>query len=123
MGDQIHNSIVDNRITPQTRKIYENHLKTIVQFCVSENLNEAINTAKTKLIIPMEKAVIEAFLDRIGVEKEDGTMKAFQTVNTYISSIKFAHTERNIVIVDEIKIFLKKYSDGYKRKIAQKKNE
>lgn len=121
--DVINNNSVESfRLNEKTRRNYNSCLSRIKSFFIKNNLTSYDqNTNKFKL--PMVQEDIKQFLDYLAQPRLDGTVLAYSTVNSYINSIKFAHTEEKKDTSFETKQYLSQFYTGYKNIVAQKKND
>ena len=113
--------IVGQRVVERTKGQYETTLKYITKYC-SEHYPEAIDP-EGNLILPMTQANLEGFLGDMAADRQDGSCKAFSTVTGYCTVLKFYYREAGVIISPELERFFKNFHEGYKRKIAQKKDK
>ena len=116
------NVIAGQHVVDTTHRQYAQTFKFITRYC-ADHLPGSVD-ANGELIIPMSMDNLKAFLGDMGAAKEDKSLKAISTVAGYITVIKHYYKERlgNARMSDEQQQYLKKFHDGYKRVVAQAKN-
>ena len=84
----LSDSMVSKRVTDSTRKDYTMTLDYITKYC-SRNIPNSCDTSGV-LILPMADTTLQAFLTDMAKPVDvNGCVKAFQTVDSYVSVIKF----------------------------------
>jgi hypothetical protein len=118
----LNDVMVGRRVVEDTRHNYtlsfhflSEHARTnIPNSCDSEGM----------LKLPMENSVWVTLLSDMAKPIDSvGRVRAFGTIQTYISAIKFFYQERGIDIPRILNQNLSKWMDGYKRKIADLKSK
>jgi hypothetical protein len=69
----------------------------------------------------MSRENLENFLGDMAAARADGTVKAVATVDGYCSTLKYYYRQAGVDITGELKTFFKDFHEGYKRIVAQKK--
>lgn len=75
------------------------------------------------LNVPVTLSSMEIFFGFIGRDFEDGSVRSKKTIDGYMSSIKYLHRLQGIPVPEDVKRFFDDFAEGYKRKIAKKKEE
>jgi len=109
--------MIVNRVVEDTRHNY-----TLSFHFLSEHCKDHIPGScdiEGNLILPMPDAVWQKLLKNMSQPIDSvGRVRAYGTIQSYISSIKFFYQERGIDIPRLLNQNLSKWMDGYKRKIA-----
>jgi hypothetical protein len=91
----------------------------ILRYC-RDHIPDAINE-HGELHLPMQIDVIKEFMGDMCQDRDDGSCKAESTMDHYANSVKWWHKEMKVPIENEIKEFFKNFKEGFKRRIALKK--
>ena len=75
------------------------------------------------VIIPMQLEHLKLFYGRMATDRSDETVKSPSTLTGYSNAIKFLYIEKGLEIDKESYDFLKQFSSGYKRIVADKKDK
>ena len=119
-GTEIAAEVVALRVVQSTSKQYASVFRFITTYC-AEKYPDAVDDSG-KLILPMNITLLKAFLGDMATDRSNGTVKATSTVTTYCTVLKHFYTEAGISINAELTDFFKQFHQGYKRKVAHKKN-
>lgn len=112
-------SIVDERVVTSTRDQYASKMRFMARFFRDNAMLDALDESGA-LRFPMSLEHVKAFLGFISADNPDGSMKAASTTFGYVSALKFYWRERHSIPHD-VDNYLKRFINGYKRRIAQKK--
>lgn len=119
LGIERADVISGQHVVNSTRKQYASTFKYITKYC-AESIPGSVD-ADGELILPMSTEHLKAFLGDMGAVREDKTIKSLSTLNNYINTIKHYYKERlgDDSMSTEQKNYLKKFSNGYGRVMAQ----
>ena len=120
-GRENTNAIIGNRVVKNTQDQYAATFNYITSYCTI-HYPDAVNEVG-ELILSMEIENLEAFMGDMGCDRDDGTCKASSTFNGYATVIKFYYRKNKVPIDDATKELFKGLQDGFKRKIADKKDK
>ena len=112
--------ICGNKVIDDTRAQYFRTYKFICAYCV-EKLPDAVDEHE-ELRIPMQLTHVKTFLGDMSKDRADGSVKANSTVGGYVTVIKHYYKERKVMMDFETDAYLKNFTQGYKRVVAEKKN-
>lgn len=78
---------------------------------------------ENQLIIPMRFEHLGIFFGRMAKDRDDKTVRAASSLTGYSSAIKFLYDEKGVELDKEAKDFMRRFSSGYKRIVADKKDK
>lgn len=119
-GCENADDILGQHVLKKTRTQYADCVKFITNYC-SNHIPDAVDE-NGKLKLPMDLEHLKRFLGDMGAERSNKTIKAASTMDAYGIALKFIYKENGIAIPASTNIFLKTFKEGYKRKVAQKKD-
>jgi hypothetical protein len=121
-GKAKSDAVIGQRVVNKTRLHYEQTFKFITRYC-NENIPGSCNE-DGDLIIPINQEHLETFFGDMSADIDDsGKVKSHSTLTGYVTAIKHYYKENRIAIDFETNAYLKDFGKGFKRVVAQKKNE
>ena len=118
-GNQAANAMIENRISPGTRKCYVGLIKKVDEYARGKGFGEGFPR-------PITMDFAETFANDILAKRaDDNSIKSDSIVGLYFSAIKFAHTDAKppIAIPSNVVGYFANYKKGHKRKLAELKND
>lgn len=113
----LDNDMVGRRVVEETRKAYTTTFKFLSAYAVA-NIPGSCGS-NGLLTIPLKSDVWMKLLDDMALPLDDvGRIRAFGTIQSYISSIKFFYEEAGFEVSNMLNQNISNWMDGYKRKIA-----
>ena len=116
----LSDEIVNERVQNTTRIGYSRTLVFMKDVC-SVICKEALDETTNKFVLPLPKDCWKKFLGEVAKDRDNGSIRAVSTINSYINAMKFYHTENSVQLPSDVRDFLDKFVEGYKRRVAKKK--
>jgi hypothetical protein len=108
-------ALIDARIVPNTKNMYQQRLETIKQF-YTEHLNQ-------DFVIPVVREHILSFFGWLLEVKHKNKPIAMSTVRQYKSALKWSYKQERQMMAPELNQELDTLMKGYQRRIAEYKQE
>lgn len=115
-GEDISNDILESFVVSDTKEQYRRSIVFISNFCKSAVPGSC--TADGQLILPVDITCIKTFFGEMARPKANGSVRAISTITGYASALKFAYKEKGLVMSDELKGYLSRFHQGYKRVVS-----
>jgi len=120
-NEVLFDDIMDERVVPSTKKFYKGAIKYLTKVCKNhDNLKGALDK-EGHLKVPMDLNMLKSLFGELSKSDEDGKCKAFSTIQTYVSALKYLYRLKKVVFDKNACDDLKEFACGLKRIIAQKK--
>jgi hypothetical protein len=112
--------MMDERVVPSTKDSYLATLSFLTKVC-KEHFPRAL--ADGKLIIPMSSVNLKALLGRLSKSDSAGKMRSKQTLQGYISALKWQYRVLAVPFPSDDSASLREFSSGVKKVVAKKKSD
>jgi hypothetical protein len=110
--------MVGRRVVDDTRRNYTLAFKFLSEHCKTSIPNSCDSNGQ--LILPLTPAIwLKLLNDMAEPIDATGKIRAYGTLQSYISAIKFFYEERGVTLPTEMKRNIVCWMDGYKRKIVE----
>ena len=118
MEEEVEESelIVRGNRAASTIKTYESKIKKVISL-LQIHFAEGVHPDGS-LILPITLEAAKKLTSHV-FKHADGKNKSVSEISNVISSIKYHHEVKGVPMVDEVNRFFKQYTKGYKRKVAE----
>ena len=132
MNDQevrrIGEEILRGRIRENTHKLYSRKIEVLKKWLSKNNSRYLFGNGEVRL--PLPTIILTDFLAHVSMKVDDDgnhivppKFNSFSRVNAYRSAIVDLYKTKLIIMDEETKLKLSEYGSGYKRKVAQLKED